>query len=561
MGEVHNRPEIDRRKAMDFSTLGGISKQPRPLDPIEIFERLPNLPTTPNDIWRGQTEALQEWHKSRKCGDILIALNTGAGKTLAGLLIAQILVNEGLDNIIYVCSTKDLVEQTSREARKVGIQHTTRLSGTQSNDLFESGKAFCITTYQVILNGLKGFINKFPPSAIIFDDAHVAESMIRDSYLIRFTYDSHKDLLKEVVDLFHPHFAELNRGQQFKACITGERQITMMAAPSGTFERKEQLIALFDKYRINLDPSLKYSYPNISDHLDVCSVLFSRGTCEITPPFLPSLSIDIFQRSIRRVYLSATLKQKSDFIRAFGRAPTISIEPKNDAGNGERAILFGGKVVDGFSVEFANKLSAKNKTLVAVPSYFIADAWKKFTSPPKAEDFTEALNNFREARTGKFLLVSRVDGIDLPDATCRAMIIDGLPAGSTLLEKFQWEFLNMRNAHALRITNRLVQLFGRINRGRKDYGTFFINGAALNAWLNNDRNLALMPDLLQQQIILGRHVQHGLDITTHESAIEFASKVIERKESWLDYYGKNIDKSEIDSDHSKKVEREKIDFQ
>jgi hypothetical protein len=29
----------------------------RPTDPIKIFERLPNLPGTPNDLWRGQAEA------------------------------------------------------------------------------------------------------------------------------------------------------------------------------------------------------------------------------------------------------------------------------------------------------------------------------------------------------------------------------------------------------------------------------------------------------------------------------------------------------------------------
>ena len=50
---------------------------------------------------------------------------------------------------------------------------------------------------------------------------------------------------------------------------------------------------------------------------------------------------------------------------------------------------------------------------------------------------------------------------------CRIMVIDGLPAGGSLIEKFQWEYLRMRNFYAGRIANRLVQLFGRINRGRK----------------------------------------------------------------------------------------------
>ena len=45
--------------------------------------------------------------------DVLITLNTGAGKTIVGLLIAQSLVNEKIENVIYVCSTIDLVFQTA----------------------------------------------------------------------------------------------------------------------------------------------------------------------------------------------------------------------------------------------------------------------------------------------------------------------------------------------------------------------------------------------------------------------------------------------------------------
>ncbi|MBN3947383.1 MAG: DEAD/DEAH box helicase family protein [Nostoc sp. NMS7] len=107
---------------MNFSKLKRPSGNIKPLNPVEIFERLPNLPSTPNDLWRGQTEALEEWHKKRKESDILIALNTGAGKTLVGLLIAQSLVNEGIQNVTYLCGTIDLVNQTKKETEKLGSE-------------------------------------------------------------------------------------------------------------------------------------------------------------------------------------------------------------------------------------------------------------------------------------------------------------------------------------------------------------------------------------------------------------------------------------------------------
>jgi hypothetical protein len=41
---------------MDFSQLKRPTASLKHLNPIEIFERLPNLPGTPNDLWRGQSD-------------------------------------------------------------------------------------------------------------------------------------------------------------------------------------------------------------------------------------------------------------------------------------------------------------------------------------------------------------------------------------------------------------------------------------------------------------------------------------------------------------------------
>ena len=167
---------------MDFGTLSVPQKKDAQTDPIKIFEALPRLDGSLNDLWRGQTDALRQWDAQRTESDILISLNTGAGKTLAGLLIAQSLVNEGLSNVLYVCPTNDLVIQTKNEADRSGIKTTTRMEQKFDNDLFEIGKAFCITNYQAVFGGLSSLRRKHFPSAIIFDDAHVAESVLRGSF-------------------------------------------------------------------------------------------------------------------------------------------------------------------------------------------------------------------------------------------------------------------------------------------------------------------------------------------------------------------------------------------
>jgi superfamily II DNA or RNA helicase len=70
------------------------------VEPIELFHSLKR--TEINDLWLAQGQALQEWHEHRADQAIAIMLNTGAGKTLVGLLAAQSLVNETQG---HVCST------------------------------------------------------------------------------------------------------------------------------------------------------------------------------------------------------------------------------------------------------------------------------------------------------------------------------------------------------------------------------------------------------------------------------------------------------------------------
>jgi superfamily II DNA or RNA helicase len=97
---------------IDFNNLKKPDARARPTDPREIFKRRPSGEGVANDLWRGQAEALEGWFNDQK-DETLILLNTGAGKTIIGLLIAQSLVAQGTKNVIYVCSTIDLIRQTA----------------------------------------------------------------------------------------------------------------------------------------------------------------------------------------------------------------------------------------------------------------------------------------------------------------------------------------------------------------------------------------------------------------------------------------------------------------
>lgn len=533
---------------MDFSKLGSKKRAPAPTDPIKIFETLPSLSGTFNDLWRGQDKALSEWHQARGRQDVLVSLNTGAGKTIVGLLIAQSLVNEGLPNVLYVCSTIDLVRQTAEEAKRIGIDHAIRVRKGFSNDLFEIGKAFCITTYAALFNGHSALRNRHFPGAIIFDDAHVAESLLRDSFTLRIDAGEQPELFNEIADMFNPHFRELGMAGRFRDATDPTRQNTTFVAPNGLYERGERLIEILLRHGIKDHDRLTYPFAWLEDHVHACAAIFTRGAFELAPPFLPSLALDIFQQRVRRIYLSATLQSQTDFIRAFGRLPDVTITPSNDAGNGERLIVSGQEMTGGFGPDFAAGLVEDHKVVIAVPDYERAKRWADVAEPPDRDSFSESLDEFRHADDGAFTLVSRVDGIDLPHDTCRLMIMEGLPSASSLIERYQWEYLRMNNVHAVRVANRLAQLFGRINRGRNDYGAFLIEGDELAKWLANDRNLALLPPLLQKQILIGREVQEEFGIDEPAEAVALIERVLDRDDGWLDYYQREVKLAELDED-------------
>lgn len=63
-------------------------KRSKETNPLKIFETL-TLRGTVENIWDPQSEALRSWDAVRQKKDVAIEMNTGGGKTLIGVLIAQ----------------------------------------------------------------------------------------------------------------------------------------------------------------------------------------------------------------------------------------------------------------------------------------------------------------------------------------------------------------------------------------------------------------------------------------------------------------------------------------
>ena len=534
---------------MSFSSIPPLTTKPPPTDPFEIFARRPSLEGTPNDLWGGQRDALQKWAGDRKKKDILISLNTGSGKTMLGVLIAQSLANEKDGKCVYACSTIDLVLQTEKEAKKLGLSPTTWYAGKFNNTDFEQGKTFCITTYASVFNSQAPF-RKHNTTKFVFDDAHLAEKAIRDAFTLTIARDRFPELYAKVAQILTPAFVAAGYSVRFREIVEKRDSGILLAPPMLALELSDSLSHEIQKnLKGNLDLLFPFLY--IGGTIKICAITISGTQIEIAPPFLPTSGTHPFsQDEMRRLYLSATLQTQSEFARAFGRRPDLTIAPETDAGNGERCILFGSAVPDeDTGPKLATAITEKYKLVIACRSYPDAKPWEELATIPKRDGFSEELETFRKASKGAFVLVARVDGIDLPDEACRVMLIDNLPSGYSQLERFQFEYCSMTSLAATKLASRITQVFGRINRGRKDFGVFILRGRSLNNWLNDAQNVALLPELLQKQLLLGDQVSQMMIKNKDASAIlGVMDRVLARDPDWISTYGNRIAEAELPAD-------------
>jgi hypothetical protein len=149
-------------------------------------------------------------------------------------------------------------------------------------------------------------------------------------------------------------------------------------------------------------------------------------------------------------------------------------------------------------------------------------------------------------KSGGFVLAGRFDGIDLPGPQCRAMIVDGLPAGGNLIEQYLFDHLQMDHFMANTVSVRLTQLLGRIIRGRQDFGFFMIADQRTENWLKNERNRSLLPPLLRRQLFLSEQIEAQIPgVIEKKAALEMMSKVLTRSPDWIDYYRDNINDLDV----------------
>jgi len=538
----------------DFGKVKAKKKEIAPVEPVEIFQKNKSKITDTgiNDLWLGQGDALRDWHDNRDKEDVAIVLNTGAGKTLIGLLVAQSLVNETKGKVLYACASIQLIEQTREKAEGYGLKVTTYHSRNFSNDLFDKGEAVCLTTYQALFNGKTKFSHE-DVSAVIFDDAHAAEGMIKNNFSLNINRNESEELFIALIELFRPYFKLTGRVGSFEELLLGNHDRVELLPPFEVISNISEITRLLVEANIPHDVSTTFSWAHLKDSLDLCAYFISNSGIQIIPPVIPVTSLSYFQKNIRRVYLSATMLGADSFIRTFGQELDYVVEPDTPAGQCERLIVFPEQVYGVEDDRETTKEFIENrKALILTPSNYLSEQWKDIGNIPTRKSMIADLDNFKNnLNPVKLILAARYDGIDLPGDTCRHLVMDGLPTGTGLLDKYMWESLRLSNILRSTLACRIVQSLGRISRGMSDHGVVIVVGREYVKWLMTPKNQAYLPAFVQKQIKLGMQISDNC--SSSDDIPNAADACLNRQPGWIDAYEQFMEECEAecidDGDH------------
>ncbi|WP_404466861.1 DEAD/DEAH box helicase family protein [Planococcus rifietoensis] len=541
---------------VDFKKLKSKKTKPKSIDPLEIFRRLPK-PEGINDLYSSQTEILQKWFERRDERDIIIKLHTGGGKTLTGLLMAQSTQNETGEPVLYLAATTQLVQQTLEKADKLGISAVPYLPGKPLDENFVNGKAIMVATYKALFHGkskfgIRGESNPQNVAAIILDDAHAAFSVIRDSFTLEVKAKDNPSRYMELINLFRKSFKDIDRLGTLEDIVAGS-DFSILEVPYWTWH--DQLDAVREQLKSD---SNKFGlvWPLLRDQLHLCHALISKDSFTITP-ILPLVNtFPTFFEAPRKIYMSATIADDSEIIRTFDAHPESvnrALQSRSLAGISERMILIPELMNFDFKKEQSERIIEWATTkkdvgaVILVPSDKAAIEWSGVASLAKGS--TEVENLVFQLQQGEIngpvVFSNRYDGIDLPGDSCRILLMNGLPVGTSNYELFRASALYGGTTITRMLAQRIEQGIGRGARGAGDHCVILLMGRDISSWVAKDANFRFLTSATRAQLDMG--IEVSKEIESVKDLVQTIVRSIDRDKDWIEYHAETL-AEQVDED-------------
>ncbi|MFV8226225.1 DEAD/DEAH box helicase [Christiangramia aquimixticola] len=450
--------------------------------------------------------------RSYEKANVAIELPTGSGKTLVGLLIAEFRRRALGEKVLYLCPTRQLVNQVVEISNNNYGINTIAFTGSHRNyedsDKFKykNGEAVAVSTYSSLFNTNPWFEE---PDLIILDDAHTSENYIASNWALSISRYDEKDTYRAVIDILKDSIPYSVYNRMIEDSIDNlDKKIIEKYPGQKLYEIKELLFDVLSEY-LNDHRDLKYSWSMIKNHLEACQLYYSWNEILIRPLVPPSLSNNQFRYAKQRILMSATLGQGGDLERITGIKEFFKIPiPKGweKQGIGRRFFIFPNLSLDQEKTgELCSKLLESTKrSVILVSSDEEIDGFRseiKNNHPEMdfftAKDIEVSKKDFVNSENAAMVLANRFDGIDFAGDQCRLLFLMSIPYASNLQEKFLQSRMNASVIFYDRNRTRLIQAIGRCTRSPKDYSAICVVGDRdLSEWLLlKDKNKFLHPEL------------------------------------------------------------------
>jgi len=523
---------------LDFSRLSQGSAADKATEPRRIFSALPTKNpkySYPRDV---QSEVWDGWHQVRDASDLVIKMNTGAGKTVVGLLILKSSLNEGVGPVVYVSPDIYLAGQVRAEATALGIETT----DDPRSGRFLAGKAILVTHLHRLVNGLSVFgvvgdsRQHVELGTVLIDDAHACLHTVEEQFTL-WIPKVHQAYAK-LLALFEEDLRSQSPSglSDLKA---EDRSVSLQVPYWSWIEKQTSALSVLHPHRA--EEQFKFVWPLIVEALPLCRVAVTADEFEIRPSCYPIDRIPSVSGAKRRLYLTATLPDDSVLVTHFAAdADSIGrpITPRSADDLGDRMILTPLETHPGTSeVEirgFLVREAKRNNVVVIVPSRRRADFWKEHASAVHDSKSIEAgVEALRSGHVGLVVLINKYDGIDLPHEACRILALDGLPEAYSPLDRIEFLALDDTEALIARQIQRIEQGMGRGVRSSDDYCVVLLLGSKLTQRLHSARAFEKFSAATRAQLKLSRDVADMLHGKPFSELRAVVNQCLERDTAWV----------------------------
>lgn len=543
---------------IDFKRKVSSRRENKTHNPIELYDTLDRKSIT-GPLRDSQKYILSEWYENRKEEkELIVKLHTGEGKTLIGLLMLQSIVNMKEGPCIYVCPNKYLAKQVSQEAEKFGIPFCEIDEYNQIPNDFYSSNKILITHAHKVFNGKSIFgtgMNYEKAGAIVLDDSHACIDVIRDAFTINIDRAMSSEVYKKILELFSDDLLEQGEGSYID--IDNGEYNTFMKVPYWSwFDKESEVLKILSTHRE--DNEIKFAWDLIKDNLFECECYISGQKIEISPSNIRVDDFGTFSQAKRKILMSATTQDDIFFVKGLGLNPKSVQNPliyPDMKWSGEKMLIIPSMINENANRDLiGTNFGAMNSELfgvvIIVPNTNRANYYKSLGAnfPENNSQLIETIENLKRGVFGSTVVLNnRYDGIDLPDESCRVLILDSMPYLNDFSDKYEEQCYPNSEIINKKLAQKIEQGLGRAVRGEKDYCSIIITGKNLVKFLVGIKTNKYFSSQTKKQIEIGLEIAKMAKEELHEDdatikpVISLVKQMLARDEGWKEYYIEEMD--------------------